>query len=408
MNSLKILHVIGQRPEKTGSGIYLQAVISESQKNGFQNCMVAGIPSRSTPDIVAIPPSNCLYTRFEAEDLPFPVTGMSDVMPYRSSLFRDLKSSRLNLYKQAFATVLEKAVDTFEPDIIHTHHLFVLTALTKKLFSDLPVVTTCHGTELRQYQNCPHLRNFVKKYCRRLDGVMALSHDQKMAIARTYDLPAARIAVTGGGYDETLFNRAPKPAAETVNILYAGKFNRPKGVPWLLKSLSAIKNLSWHLHMAGNGQGPEYDECLSLAEELGTRVTLHGQVTHCRLSQLMKQSHIQVLPSFFEGLPLVLFEGLASGCRIVTTNLSGFEETFGRTKPDTVKLLDLPPLESIDRPYQKDLPGLEKQLSAALIEMIASVRQAPDFDDPQADRIASYYTWQRVFERVMTVYLETV
>ena len=44
MIPLKILHVIGQRPEMTGSGIYLEAIIRESQKHGFLNYWVAGVP----------------------------------------------------------------------------------------------------------------------------------------------------------------------------------------------------------------------------------------------------------------------------------------------------------------------------------------------------------------------------
>ena len=34
-----------------------------------------------------------------------------------------------------------------------------------------------------------------------------------------------------------------------------------------------------------------------------------------------------------------LFEGLASGCRIITTRLSGFDEIFGRARKDTVDLI---------------------------------------------------------------------
>jgi hypothetical protein len=43
MTNLKILHVIGQRPEMTGSGIYLEAIIRESQKRGFSNYWIAGV-----------------------------------------------------------------------------------------------------------------------------------------------------------------------------------------------------------------------------------------------------------------------------------------------------------------------------------------------------------------------------
>ena len=116
------------------------------------------------------------------------------------------------------------------------------------------------------------------------------------------------------------------------------------------------------LHMAGGGKGPEFEECITLTKKLGQKVTIHGYVTHHQLSALMKKAHIQLLPSFFEGLSLVLFEGLASVCRTITTNLSGFKEIFGAVKRETVDLIQLPPLETIDQPYLKDKAWLEKEL----------------------------------------------
>ena len=70
-------------------------------------------------------------------------------MPYRSSLFSELKGRRLTAYKAEFSRVLDAAVNRFRPDIIHTNHLFLLSALVRKRFQELPMVTTCHGTDLR-------------------------------------------------------------------------------------------------------------------------------------------------------------------------------------------------------------------------------------------------------------------
>lgn len=408
MKHFKILHVIGQRPEMTGSGIYLEALIRESRKWGCSTYRVAGVPADSVHPAKAGRQTNGSYVFFESASLNFPVTGMSDVMPYNSSLFKELKGKRLTAYKSAFTRVLQTAVNRFNPDIIHTNHLFLLSALVRQLFPSVPVVATCHGTDLRQYNNCPHLRSFVKRYCRGLDKIIALTTDQQTEISRLYGIPSEKIVVVGGGYDQEMFTRAPKSPAGTVQLLYAGKFNRSKGVPWLLRSLMKISHHDWHLHMAGGGNGPEFNECIDLAEKLGNQVTNHGYVTHRRLSELMKKAHVQVLPSFFEGLPLVLFEGLASGCRIVTTNLSGFDEIFGNAKKDTIDLIQLPPLETIDRPYRRDEARLENELCKSILNMIAAVKKSPDVDDPQAQKIASDYTWPRVFERTWSVYKDAV
>ena len=406
MKALRVLHLLGQRPEMTGSGIYLEALIRECQNHGITCARIAGVPAGSLDPAVVRPSVEGDHVLFESETLDFPVVGMSDVMPYRSSRFSQLKGRRLTAYKAEFSSVLEKTLNRFRPDILHTNHLFLLSALARKRFPDLPMVTTCHGTELRQVELCPHLRGFVRRYCRRIDKVIALSADQKTEIRRVYDIPDASIVVNGGGYDDSIFNRGPRRAAGTVQLLYAGKINRSKGVPWLLRSLMRISDRDWHLHLAGSGNGPEYDECIDLARQLGPRVTLHGYVSQHRLAELMKRAHIQLLPSFFEGLPLVLFEGLASGCRVIATELSGFREIFGKAGSDTVRLIPLPPLETIDRPYRKDEARLIDLFCESLLEMIATAQRSPDLDDPQAEKIATNYTWSRVFERTLSVYEE--
>ena len=52
MKPLKILHVIGQRPEMTGSGIYLEALIRESKKFGLSNYRIAGVPAGPPREVV--------------------------------------------------------------------------------------------------------------------------------------------------------------------------------------------------------------------------------------------------------------------------------------------------------------------------------------------------------------------
>lgn len=60
------------------------------------------------------------------------------------------------------------------------------------------------------------------------------------------------------------------------------------------------------------------------------------------------------------------------------------------------------------RPYQEDEAGLIEALADSVLDMIAAVNRFPDVDDPQAEAIASDYTWSRVFEPTFSVYKEMV
>ena len=180
---IKILHLLSQRPDSTGSGIYLQAMLQKASANGHQNYLLSGIESDRLTVVECLPEQHCSFVKF-GNDIPYRIVGMSDVMPYESPRFCDLNDSQLRAYHDAFALKIKHAVDTFHPDIIHSHHLWLLSSLTKRLFPKIPMVSTCHGSDLRQFQNCPHLQEMVLSGCKRIDAVMALSQAHKYEISR--------------------------------------------------------------------------------------------------------------------------------------------------------------------------------------------------------------------------------
>ena len=405
---IKILHLLSQRPDSTGSGIYIQAMLREADARGHQNYLVAGIQSKGSPDLECISEDRCTFVTFGGADISFPITGMSDVMPYPSICFSDLNESELIEYENCFAQRVRVCVQAFNPDIIHSHHLWILSALARNIAPDVPIVTTCHGSDLRQFRKCVHLREQILKGCRRLDAVMALSEAQKKEIAALYHLPMTRIHVVGAGYNDRLFTPQEKPPPTPVRLVYAGKLSNAKGVPWLLRALSKIRALPWRLHLVGGGSGQEQQTCLRLAHDLGERVKVHGAVSQHELATIMKQSHIFVLPSFYEGLPLVVLEALACGCRVIATNLPGINEILGRLQTNLVSLVNIPRLHAIDCPVEEDEKQFEDDLENALKALIKVATAQPQIDlSPIADIMASF-SWAGVFERVQAIYFETL
>ncbi|MDJ0804995.1 MAG: glycosyltransferase family 4 protein [Desulfobacterales bacterium] len=401
---LKILHLLSQRPDSTGSGIYLQAMVREAAARGHDNWIVAGIQSGHEAELGGIDKDRCHFVTFEGGDIPFPIPGMTDIMPYPNTRFVDLTPSELQLYETVFSNVLEHSVSRFRPDIIHSHHLWLVSSLARRRFPDIPVVASCHGTDLRQFQNCPHLRDRVLSGCGRLDAALALSEAQKTDILRSYNLTAERVWVTGAGFNAKLFVPGVKPPPRPVQLVYAGKFIRAKGLPWLLRALARVAMRDWRLHLVGGGSGAERDECLRLAGTLGDRVIVHGQVPQARLAEIFRRSHIFVLSSFFEGLPLVVLEALASGCRVVATGLPGVLEVARGINSEAIDLVRPPRLRQMDQPYAEDLPGFERRLTDALDRQLSAVIQQPQMAMAPIAAMLAACTWQGVFARIETVY----
>ena len=135
---MKILHLLSQRPDSTGSGIYVQAMIREAANQGIDNYLVAGLCSSGCDENICITLDRSLFLNFHNADVSFPIPGMSDVMPYDSSRFCDLSEENLNEYETAFSILLKRAVELFKPDLIHSHHLWIASSLTRRLFHIFP------------------------------------------------------------------------------------------------------------------------------------------------------------------------------------------------------------------------------------------------------------------------------
>ena len=403
---MRILHIISQSPDFTGSGKYIQQIILQSAKNDHDNFLLAGTQADFTISPSLIPRNRTLFVRFDGMDLNFPIPGMSDIMPYQSSLFSLLDKNNLSAYRLAFGKKIKEALDRFKPDLIHTHHLWIVSAITRQMAKNIPMVTTCHGTCLRQHHNCTDISKEIIPNLQGIDKVIALSCDQKQLIVNSLSIDPQKISIISGGYNKDYFYSEPKPFDGTVELLYAGKISTPKGVPWLLKSLYIIRELPFRLHLAGNANEEQKQLCLSLADLLGSKVLYHGPLSHEKLSDLMRKAHIFILPSFYEGLPLVLMEALACGCRIITTALPGVHEIFKTDHPGMVRLVKLPRLETIDTPFKQDEPSMETLLSITIAQLISLVEEHPQPDMAYVRSNSSGFTWEKIFLKITDIYEE--
>ena len=401
---MKILHLLSQRPDSTGSGIYIQALLRQARLAGHENFLMAGIQADQRPTLPDLPPDRVSFIEFGGQDVSFPIVGMSDVMPYDSRRFNDLSELEIQEYEGAFEAKLRQAVAEFQPDLIHSSHLWLLSSLARRLFPELPMIAGCYGSDLRQFENCPQLRNRVLDGCEKLDGVLALSEAMKNDVQRLYGLDEGRIHIVGAGYDETLFARAERAAPDPVRLVYAGKLSNAKGVPWLLRALDRIDSLDWELDLVGSGGGPEGKRCLELAAQLGPRVRVHGAVKQTELAGIMRQSHLFILPSFFEGLPLVIVEALACGCRVVATDLPGVRELLIGVDSPGIELVNLPRLQNADIPYVEDEGKFEEDLTGAIETQIGAALLQPDWHEMGLERITSACTWPAVFDRINNIY----
>jgi len=396
-----VLHVLAQRPSHTGSGTTLQALVRHAAEAGYRQAVVAGTSAADPhPVIEPLEAAQIYPLPFGEPPLDFPLPGMSDVMPYRSSRYSVLTPAQLAGYREAWRSHLTQVIDRTGPDVVHCHHLWLVSALLKDLYPELPVVNHCHATGLRQLDLCPHLADEVRAGAARHERYAALTRAQGKQLGATLGVDEARIGVVGAGYRDELFHARSRPPEIGPSLLYAGKLAHAKGLPWLLDAVAeqARDRPGLTLHIAGAGAGQEADALRERIASMAGLVRFHGQVDQPALAELMSQATAFVLPSFYEGLPLVLIEALASGCRLISTALPVVTDDLAPHLGEALTVVPLPRLRSVDEPEPADLPAF----TAALGRAITATLDAAPLGDPATNlpETLGRFTWRAVFERV--------
>lgn len=395
---MRILSISAQKPSSTGSGVYLTELVKTLAAQGHEQAVVAGVYE---DDVVEFPESVGFYpVYFQTEQLPYPIVGMSDEMPYTSTRYCDMTPEMVEQFRNAFLKVLEPLVREFQPDVILSHHLYLLTAIVRDTFPECKVYGFCHNTDLRQMIKTDLEREFIAEAVRKLDKIFVPQTAQQKGVRKVYDVNPEMIEMLGMGYNSQVFRVTGEKIQDgCTRIIFAGKIAEKKGVMSLIRSLEYLKAdpKKVQIYLAGSaGNEIEYQEIHRMAGKSKYEIQFLGRLNQEQLAEYYNKCDIFVLPSFFEGIPLTVIEALACGDRVVLTSLPGIPEwlTENVTGAD-IRYVDLPTMINADEPLEEELPDFEKRLAKALDESIRCPQNG------QAD--TSRISWDNIARNVIDV-----
>jgi glycosyltransferase involved in cell wall biosynthesis len=128
------------------------------------------------------------------------------------------------------------------------------------------------------------------------------------------------------GIDPARYDPAPRQGPP--HLTFVGRLAAVKGVPVLLEALSVLKGELPRLRVTLIGDGPERARLEQDAADLGLRdvVDFAGYRSQSEVARALKVTDALVLPSFAEGVPVVLMEAMAAGRPVITTGVAGVSE----------------------------------------------------------------------------------
>lgn len=395
---MKILSITAQKPNSTGSGIYLTELVKNWSSFGYEQAVIAGVYEG---DFLNFPHGTAFYpVTYLSDELPFAIAGMSDEMPYESTRYQDVTEEMLEQFKNAFRSVVERVAAEFQPDMIVCHHLYLLTALVREWCPDKKVIGICHGSDLRQICKNDLQKEYIKKQIRKLDGIAALHEEQKKEIVRIFSCEEKKIRVIGAGYNPHIFYCMEKEEKTYAQIAFAGKVTEKKGIFSLLRALEKLPYSSEQIVVkiaGGMGEKQEYERICELAEKSKYMIQFLGALSQRELAEVFQESELFVLPSFYEGLPLVTMEAMACGCKVVCSEILGMESWMNKNVPGhRVEFVKLPAMENVDEPQQEALPDFEQRLADAIQKKL----EEKEVEHPDLSGIS----WKGISRKIRNMY----
>lgn len=137
-----------------------------------------------------------------------------------------------------------------------------------------------------------------------------------------------KVHVVHCGLENTFFDMAPVPVPDTPRFVCVGRLSEEKGQMLLLEAVArvAAKNIPIELVLVGDG--PLRGELEKLIEKyrLGAQIRITGWISNKQVRDEIVRARALVLPSFSEGLPVVIMEAMALRRPVLTTFIAGIPE----------------------------------------------------------------------------------
>jgi colanic acid/amylovoran biosynthesis glycosyltransferase len=137
-----------------------------------------------------------------------------------------------------------------------------------------------------------------------------------------------QVEVVHCGLEPAFHQLAPTPPVDSPRLVCIGRLCRQKGQLLLMEAAARLarRGIGFELVLAGDGEMRRSIEEAISRHGLGDRVRITGWISGDQVRRELLAARALVLPSFAEGLPVVIMEALALRRPVITTAIAGIPE----------------------------------------------------------------------------------
>lgn len=219
-------------------------------------------------------------------------------------------------------------------DIFHIHMASYGSTFRKEFYMNFlykknkKIILHIHGAEYIKFYNklsTTH-KEKVKKIWKKATYIIVLSEQWKKDFENIFDNKNIVVINNGINIDNLKEGRSEVTKYQN-NLLLLGRLGKRKGAYDLIKAIENIVSEfpNMRLYMAGDGE-IEKVRNIVLEKQLDKNIIIVGWANFNKKIELLKKCSTVVLPSYNEGLPMTILEGMAIGKIIISTNVGGIPE----------------------------------------------------------------------------------
>ena len=214
-------------------------------------------------------------------------------------------------------------------EIQHIHAHFGTNSTSVAMFAHFlggaPYSFTVHGPEEFDKPEFIHL----SKKIQHSKFVVAISSFGRSQLYRcvTHEY-WPKVVEVHCGLEPAFYDGPVEPVSDTNRLVCVGRLCEQKGQLLLLEAVRQLsdKNIEFELILAGDGEMRLEIEQLISQYGLHSRVKILGWISSKQVRQELLASRALVLPSFAEGLPVVIMEAMAVRRPVLSTYVAGIPE----------------------------------------------------------------------------------
>ena len=216
-------------------------------------------------------------------------------------------------------------------DVVHSHNTeaFIDGGLGALLARSPVLVHTDHARSFPdklRYMVAEHLLSYAA------DSVVGVSDHTVSNLHRYERIRRRKLVTVRNGIEGERFSRRINVSAkrrelglepEAPVIGFAGRLTEQKGLAFLLEALARVVKDVPAVTLLIAGDGPLHEPLTVLSTSLGLERRIQFLGVRHDIADLLQIMDVCVLPSIWEGLPMIILEAMASGCPVVASDVGG-------------------------------------------------------------------------------------